>query len=82
MAAHGERAQQSKPVRRVAALTPYAPIWQNVRMVGERMNNTAPGIRSTAGYILLQANVVGGKAATLVDQYKRDAGLTEGVKAA
>jgi DNA sulfur modification protein DndB len=29
--------------------------WQNVAMIGTRMNNTAPGIRAAAGYILEQA---------------------------
>ncbi len=31
------------------------PDWQGVAMVGERMNNTGPGIRATAGYILDRA---------------------------
>jgi DNA sulfur modification protein DndB len=27
------------------------PDWQNVCMIGDRMNNTGPGVRATAGYI-------------------------------
>jgi DNA sulfur modification protein DndB len=33
--------------------------WQGVAMVGTRINNTGPGIRATAGYILKQAGVTG-----------------------
>jgi hypothetical protein len=39
-----------------ANLTPN-PIWQGVAMVGERVNNTGPGIRAVAGYILEQAGI-------------------------
>jgi DNA sulfur modification protein DndB len=47
------------------------PDWQNVCMIGDRMNNTAPGIRATAGYILLKGGIVGGKAASLIEQYQK-----------
>lgn len=33
------------------------PEWQGVAMVGTRMNNTGPGVRATAGYILEQAGL-------------------------
>jgi DNA sulfur modification protein DndB len=46
------------------------PDWQNVCMIGDRMNNTGPGVRATAGYILLKGGISGGKAATLIDQYE------------
>lgn len=31
--------------------------WQGIAMIGERVNNTGPGIRATAGYILYQAQL-------------------------
>jgi len=45
--------------------------WQNVCMIGERMNNTGPGVRATAGFILLNAKVTTGSATSLIDQYDR-----------
>ena len=52
------------------------PDWQNVCMIGDRMNNTGPGIRATAGYILQKAGITGGKAASLIDQYQKSTGQT------
>jgi hypothetical protein len=31
------------------------PHWNGVAMVGERVNNTGPGIKATAGYVLREA---------------------------
>ena len=37
--------------------------WQGVAMVGDRVNNTGPAIRATAGYILECAGITDGGAA-------------------
>jgi DNA sulfur modification protein DndB len=56
--------------------------WQKVCMVGDRMNKGL-GIRSTAGYILAQAEVPeAGKAKAFIEQYGRDTGKLADVKAA
>jgi hypothetical protein len=55
--------------------------WQNVCMVGERMNNTGPGVRAMAGYILLKAGMAGEKAKALIDVYHRSI-RSAGTKAA
>jgi hypothetical protein len=47
------------------------PDWQGVCMIGDRMNNTGPGVRATAGYILLKAGISGGKAVSLIEQYNK-----------
>jgi DNA sulfur modification protein DndB len=52
------------------------PDWQNVCMIGDRMNNTGPGIRATAGYILQKGGITGGKAANLIEQYQKSKSLT------
>jgi hypothetical protein len=31
------------------------PHWNGVAMVGDRVNNTAPGVKATAGFVLLKA---------------------------
>jgi DNA sulfur modification protein DndB len=33
------------------------PRWNGIAMVGERVNNTGPGIQATAGYVLRQAGL-------------------------
>jgi hypothetical protein len=60
------------------------PDWENVCVIGDRMNNTGPGIRSTAGYILLKAGITANnkKAKPLIDQYNRSIGLVDEHKAA
>lgn len=45
--------------------------WQGVAMVGSRVNNTGPGIRATAGYILKQAGVSGKYAQPYLDALGR-----------
>ena len=51
------------------------PDWQNVCMVGDRMNNTGPGVRSTAGYVLAKAGMTGDKAKALIDLYHKSIGV-------
>jgi DNA sulfur modification protein DndB len=51
------------------------PDWQNVCMVGDRMNNTGPGVRSTAGYILAKADMTGTKATVLTNLYRKSIGV-------
>jgi DGQHR domain-containing protein len=43
------------------------PDWQLVAMVGDRVNNTGPGIRATAGYILEAAGIDGEPAKSYLD---------------
>ncbi|MBI3326000.1 MAG: DNA sulfur modification protein DndB [Nitrospinae bacterium] len=45
--------------------------WQGVAMVGSRVNNTGPGVRATAGYILKQGGVSGEYAQTYLDALER-----------
>jgi DNA sulfur modification protein DndB len=47
------------------------PDWQGACMVGDRMNNTGPGVRATAGYILKKAGATGDKASALIEQYEK-----------
>ena len=49
--------------------------WQNVCMVGDRMNNTGPGVRSTAGYILAKADMTSDKAKALINLYHKSIGV-------
>ena len=48
-----------------------APHWVNVATTAGRVNNTAPGVKATAGYILSQTDitVVDDKSQSYVDQY-------------
>jgi DGQHR domain-containing protein len=50
--------------------------WQGVAMIGSRVNNTGPGIRTTAGYILKQAGVSGKHAQPYLDALERSSGTT------
>lgn len=46
------------------------PDWQNVAMVGPRVNNTGSAIRATAGYVLEQAGITGQYAQPYLDVLK------------
>jgi hypothetical protein len=58
------------------------PDWQGVCMIGDRMNNTGPGVRATAGYILLKGGITGGKAVPLIEQYTKSTEQSPAQKAA
>lgn len=47
--------------------------WDGIAMVGSRINNTGPGVRATAGYLLHEGGVTSGSEAieSLVGQYQR-----------
>lgn len=58
--------------------------WQGIAMVGERVNNTGPGIRATAGYILDQADFdsIGESMQSLINTYQNIIKALEEQKAA
>jgi DNA sulfur modification protein DndB len=62
----GQGRDPAKPIRTVLKAIDWKrsnPDFQGVAMVGERVNNTGPGIRSLAGYILWKAGYQGLQAA-------------------
>jgi DNA sulfur modification protein DndB len=43
------------------------PHWNGIAMVGERVNNTGPGIQATAGYVLRQAGLTAAEGTEIKD---------------
>jgi DGQHR domain-containing protein len=52
------------------------PDWQGVAMVGTRVNNTGPGIRATAGYILEQGGISSPRALPYRESLAKSRGAT------
>src|SRR5205814_1824543 len=61
-------------VRRVLGSVDWAksnPEWQGIAMIGDRINNTSPGVKATAGYILRKAGITGEHAEPYLTAYTR-----------
>jgi len=58
------------------------PDWQGACVVGDRMNNTGPGVRATAGCILMRAGATGERTAALIEQYKKSTAQPPAMKVA
>jgi hypothetical protein len=43
------------------------PHWNGIAMVGDRFNNTGPGVRATAGYVLHKAGFAGEEGTNIGD---------------